>query len=137
LPRWMTIGLWLLSPLTSSCSAPPSSRSFEASAERLRAAARAALADWPELREDAEGLSTGWSREAACGEQGLFLGNEVRRRVRHEVAISDSILVVRSRVESRAPGGPRSIRWQRVDPRPAEEALLGAVARALGSEARP
>lgn len=123
----MTIALWLLSPLTSSCAGPATGRAFDAPPDRVRAAVRVALRDFAEVREDGDRLATGWSAERPGAESGLLLGNEYRVRLRHEVSLAGSQVSVRSTVERRPPGGPRANRWERVNPRRAEEGLLAAI----------
>ena len=97
----------------------------------MREAVRAALREYPEVSEEGGGWETGWGPERISGEHGLFLGHGYRVRVRHAVRLEGSAVVVRSVVERRPPGGPRANRWERVDPRPAEEGFLDAVAREL------
>jgi hypothetical protein len=97
----------------------------------VREAVRAALREYPEASEKDGLWETGWGPERISGEHGLFLGHGYRIRVRHAVRLEGSAVEVRSVVERRPPGGPRAHRWERVDPRPAEVALLDAVARHL------
>ncbi len=130
--RWTTTPSWLLWPLISSCAtAPAAERSFEAPPAELRAAVRAALSLHPELREEEARLVSGWGPERPAGEQGFFLGHGYVVRERFEVGLSGSSVAVRASVERRAPGGPRSRQWERVDGAPAAEALLADVARRL------
>lgn len=97
----------------------------------MREAVRAALCGYPDASEEGGRWETGWSAERISGEHGLLLGHGYRVRVRHAVRLEGSAVEVRSVVERRPPGGPRANRWERADPRPAEEAFLDAVAREL------
>jgi hypothetical protein len=85
------------------------------------------LREYPDVRVESGRILTGWSRERPAQEQGLLLGNAYRCRVRHDVFLEGSVLRVRSAVVRRAPGGARSIRWERVDPEGAERALLESI----------
>ena len=76
-------------------------------------------------------VTTGWSPEYSDGQMGWILARGYRYRVRHEIALVGSTVGVRSTVERRAPGGPRSRRWERVDGRRAAEALLADIEKHL------
>lgn len=128
-----TISLSFLLPLISSCAAAPASeRGFAASPDAVRAAVRRSLADCAEVRQEGGRFVTAWSPAAPSGgEQGPLLGHEYRYRACHDVTVDGSRVSVSSRTERRAPGGPRSLRWERVDPGPFSEALLDAVEKDL------
>jgi hypothetical protein len=75
---------------------------------------------------------TGWGPAVPAGrEQGPVLGHEYRYRACHEVTVDGSRVSVTSRAERRAPGGPRSLRWERIDPAPFAAALLDDVEKVL------
>jgi hypothetical protein len=123
---------WLLWPLISSCAAAPvPERSFAAPPEAVRSAVRASLAAHEDLLEKGDLVACGWGPERTSGEQGFFLGHEYVYRARFEVLLSGSAAAVRAAVERRAPGGPRSLRWERVDGAAAAEALLAEIGRRL------
>ncbi len=124
---------WLL---ISSCAAVPSpERSFQAPPGELRAAALAALAGQEDVREDGDVLHSGWGPERESGAQGFLLGQGYRYRSRFVVRLSGPAAAVEAEVERRAPGGPRSRNWERVDGSAAAEALLDEIGRRL--EMRP
>ncbi len=123
---------WLLWPLISSCAAAPArERSFAAPPETVRSAVRASLAAHEGLREEGDLISCGWGPEQTSGEQGFLLGHEYVYRSRFEARLSGSAVAVRAAVERRAPGGPRSRNWERVDGTPAADALLAEIGRRL------
>ena len=128
-----TISLFSLLLLTSSCVAAPTSvRGFAAPPDAVRAAVRRSLSDCPDVRQEGDRFVTGWGPAAPDGlEQGSRLGHEYHYRACHEVTVTESKVAVTSRVERRAPGGPRSLRWERVDPAPFSRALLDRVERDL------
>lgn len=98
----------------------------------MRSAVLRALAGYEDLRQEEGRTVTGWGPAAPDGrEQGSLLGHEYRYRASHAVTLEGSRVSVTTRAERRAPGGPRSIRWERVDPAPFREALLDAVAKDL------
>ena len=127
------ISLFSLLPLISSCAAAPASvRGFAAPPDAVRAAVRRSLADCGDVRQEEGRFVTGWAPAALSDdEQGALLGHEYRYRVCHEVTVVESKVSVASRAERRAPGGPRSLRWERIDPAPFSRALLDAVEKNL------
>jgi hypothetical protein len=106
-------------------------RSFQAPPGDVRAAVLAAVGAHDDVRQDGDVVRTGWGPEVESGAQGLFLGQGYRYRTRYVVALNGSAVSVSATVERRAPGGPRSIRWERVDGDPAAELLLEAIGRRL------
>lgn len=128
-----TICLSFLSLLISSCAAAPASeRGFAAPPDAVRAAVRRSLAGFEDVRQEEGRFTTGWGPAVLSDrEQGSLLGHEYRYRASHEVSVDGSKVTVSSRAERRAPGGPRSRQWERIDAEPFREALLEAVAKDL------
>jgi hypothetical protein len=128
-----TISLSFLSLLTFSCAAAPTSvRGFAAPPDAVRKAVQRSLAGCEDVRQEEGRFVTGWAPAAPSGdEQGPVLGHEYVYRACHEVTVVESKVSVTSRAERRAPGGPRSIRWERIDPAPFSRALLDAVEKDL------
>lgn len=125
--------MFFLSPLISSCAAAPASeRGFAAPPDAVRSAVLRSLGGYEDVRQEEGRTVTGWGPAApAAREQGPLLGHEYRYRASHVVAVDGSRVSVTTRAERRAPGGPRSIRWERVDPAPFADALLDAVEKDL------
>lgn len=117
--------MFALLALGGCATAPGVSRTFDAPPEAVSWAAHAVLADVPPDRDEPS-------------EQGLFLGNVYRVRVRYRFEMEGSLVRVRADVERRAPGGPRSLRWERVPSEGRyEREFLDAVAERLKSERHP
>lgn len=95
----------------------------------------AALAGQDDVRQDGDVVRSGWGPERESGAQGFFLGQGYRYRARYAVRLSGSAAAVEADLERRAPGGPRSRQWERVDGAAAAEALLDEICRRL--EKRP
>ena len=130
------INLSLLWLLTSSCSSAPSGvRTYDAPADRVREAVLDSLSGYGNVKEIEGMIESGWGPEIRAGQMGWILSGGYRYRVRHRVTLEGGAVAVHSTVERRAPGGPRSLRWARVDGAGAAEDLLGEIARRL--ESRP
>jgi hypothetical protein len=97
------------------------------------AAVRDALRAAGPVQEAAGRFETDWREAADAGlvDQGLLLGHVYRVRVRHAVLVEGATVSVSSHVERRAPGGPRSRSWERVDPALCGQALLEDIRRRL------
>jgi len=86
----------------------------------VREAARRALQEYRDATIEGARIETSWGPERdLTREQGPLLGNSYRARVRYRLLFTEvpggTIVGVLATVERRAPGGPRSIRWERVE----------------------
>ncbi|MBI2899438.1 MAG: hypothetical protein HYY17_04590 [Planctomycetes bacterium] len=101
-------------------SAPPrEARTFAAPLPLVLAAARDALHDQKDVEVDGARIETSWGPERDAGrEQGFLFGNAYRVRVRYRIecepAGGGTLVRANATVERRAPGGVRSLRWERV-----------------------
>ncbi len=134
--------VWIIAVVIGGCGAPAPapSRTFAAPPPALLEAVWDALRDYADRRVEEDRVETSWGPEREdAREQGLLIGNAYKIRVRYSVRIdASSVVRVRATVERRAPGGPRSLRWERVesDGR-AEQELLDAIARRVQPERHP
>lgn len=93
-------------------SAPAVEREFAAAPARVRAVALEAIG--APVEEDGDVLRTGWREELSPDRaQGTILEGRYVRRTRLTVRLEGSRVAVSAVVEERAPGGSRSLRWQR------------------------
>jgi hypothetical protein len=87
-------------------------REFAAAPARVRAVALEAIG--APVEEDGDVLRTGWREELSPDRaQGTILEGRYVRRTRLTVRLEGSRVAVSAVVEERAPGGSRSLRWQR------------------------
>ncbi len=136
------IGAALLAIGLAGCAAPPAlaERRIEAPYERTFAAAVRALGGEGALvRADREAgrIETGWREADAERTLGLLLRSAYRERRAIALELwpegARTGVAVRMWVEERAPGGARSLRWERVAARPEDaEALLARIEEELG-----
>jgi hypothetical protein len=119
--------------LISSCAAPEP-RPVPADPDAIVEAARGALRDHADVEVEGATIRAGWRELKQDREQGYLFENRYFVRVRFDVEIDGRAVRIRAVAERRAPGGPRSIRWQRIDPEPFEKELYDELRRRVSSE---
>ena len=125
--------------LLAGCATQPVGSAYPHAYGEVFAAAQAALFSHGEVRADIESgvISTSWSAGVlAPRAQGVLQDRPWPERVRYEVRVRPGTkpvpVEIFARVERRAPGGPRSLRWERIPSEGKyEERLLDAIAKTL------
>lgn len=115
--KWTTTALPFLSLLISSCAtvppAPP--KTYAAKPDRV---IEAILALHPKSDVRDLEVTTEWIEVSAERQMGWLLDTHYLQRVRYRVELEavdvGSIVRVQATIEQRAPGGPRSRRWERI-----------------------
>ena len=130
--------------LLGGCATHPVEDSYPHSYGEVFAATKAAVSAFPDVEADmASGvITTSWGPGVLAPKvQGLLQDRPYPERVRYEIRLGSrenpvSVDVI-ARVQRKAPGGPRSLRWERVPSEGKyEEHLLAAIAMGLEEEAK-
>ncbi len=118
--------------LAVSCQNAPSSRSYEASPEKLAQSVRAVLAERGQVNEDEGILSTGWQEGAAFRESWNQFGRPLRGESRYRVRLEGSRVEVTAHSRAFVSFGPHALRWEPVNSAAAEARLMARVQERLG-----
>lgn len=102
-----------------SAASPREGRASSAPPQVVLESAKSALQEHKDVEIEGLRITTSWGPERDLAlEQGPLLGNPYKARVRYIVELepcgTGTIVRVAATVERRAPGGARSLRWERV-----------------------